>query len=40
MILLSLLNLGTELVGTPDYCELGYELVMLHRWHTLSKLLL
>lgn len=25
-----------EPVDTQDCCELGYELVMLHRWHTLS----
>lgn len=25
-----------ELVDTQDCCELGYELVMLHQWHTLS----
>ncbi|KAM0923216.1 hypothetical protein ACQ4PT_005680 [Festuca glaucescens] len=25
-----------ELVDTRDCCELGYELEMLHRWHTLS----
>ena len=25
-----------ELVDTHGYCELGYELVMLHQWHTSS----